>query len=77
MLMRAADIPAGGETITFTDQGNISSWAREAVDALSGQGIILGDPDGSFQPQKAATRAEAAVTFVRTLEKVKLVQSDM
>ncbi|MFD0715620.1 S-layer homology domain-containing protein [Paenibacillus sp. GCM10027626] len=77
MLMRAAELPAGKKTITFNDQGNISSWAQEAVAALSEQGIILGHPDGSFQPQKSATRSEAAATLVRTLEKVKLVQSDM
>jgi len=70
MLMRAADLPVEEETIMFTDQGNISLWAQEAVAALSGQGIILGLPDGSFQPQKGATRAEAAVMLLRMLKQM-------
>lgn len=43
----------------FADDGKISSWAAEAVYAMKDAGYVEGTTDGSFQPQKALTRAEA------------------
>jgi len=43
----------------FTDQAKISSWAKEAVAVAVQKGIVLGRPDGNFDPQANATRAEA------------------
>lgn len=43
---------------TFTDSAEIK--ATEAVDLLSALGIIKGNPDGSFAPDKVVTRAEMA-----------------
>ena len=54
------DLKTNGTPLTFTDQGKISSWATDAVTALSDNGIISGRPDGSFDPQAPATRAEVA-----------------
>jgi hypothetical protein len=49
----------------FADRDNVSSWAKEAVDAIAAAGILIGKPDGSFVPQDHATRAEVAAVFAR------------
>lgn len=45
---------------TFTDDAEISEYAREAVYAMRGNGIMLGRGNNEFQPKAFATRAEAA-----------------
>lgn len=52
---------------TFTDAGEISGYAEDAVNTLNALGIISGMSDGSFAPKKTATRAEAAVIIQRTI----------
>ena len=44
----------------FTDTYSISSYALQAVGALSNNGIINGMEDGSFAPKACVTRAQAA-----------------
>lgn len=44
----------------FMDAGEISDYAKTAVDVLSSLGIINGKGDGIFAPDDFATRAEAA-----------------
>jgi hypothetical protein len=44
-----------------------SSWAQQAIQTLSGQGIITGYPDGSFRPQGLVTRAEFSSMLVKAL----------
>ena len=56
------------ETAAFTDQASISVWAVDAVRAIQAAGIIVGRPDGSFDPQTTATRAEVATIFARFLD---------
>lgn len=48
-------------TAYFTDEEMIADYAKEAIRSLYGAGIISGNPDGSFAPEKTATRAEAAM----------------
>jgi len=55
-------------TTIFTDQQTISPWASEAVAAIQAAGIITGRPDGRFDPQATATRAEVGAVFVRLVE---------
>ncbi len=43
----------------FGDYGDISDYAKEAVNVMAEQGIINGS-DGKFMPKASATRAEAA-----------------
>jgi len=71
MMQRYADhisktaLPQENTPITFVDQGNIATWATEAVTAMQLAGIISGYPDGTFLPKANATRAEAAkIIFV-------------
>lgn len=44
----------------FADDEQISDYAKEAVYALKEKGIISGVGENSFEPQRNATRAEAA-----------------
>lgn len=44
----------------FYDYDSISSWAQAPVQWAMNNGIITGNPDGSFAPASNATRAEAA-----------------
>ncbi|HEX3011709.1 MAG TPA: S-layer homology domain-containing protein [Syntrophomonadaceae bacterium] len=58
---------AGGKT--FSDQAEISAWAKDAVIRANQNGILSGYPDNSFRPGLKATRAQAAVTVVNALNK--------
>ncbi|RAU91652.1 hypothetical protein DQG13_28970 [Paenibacillus sp. YN15] len=42
----------------YVDEAAVSPWAKAAVEALTGQGLLSGLPDGSFAPAAKATRAE-------------------
>ena len=57
-----------GESKTFTDAEGISDWAKDAVAALTGAGLLNGRPDGSFNAKGKATRAEVATVLVRLAE---------
>lgn len=53
-------LPQKSTGINFTDQSVISPWATNYVNTIVGAGIINGQPEGNFQPQGLATRAQAA-----------------
>ncbi|MBN7772388.1 S-layer homology domain-containing protein [Clostridium aminobutyricum] len=46
--------------ISFTDDSAINSWSRDYVYTIVGAGIMNGQPEGNFEPQGLATRAQAA-----------------
>lgn len=54
----------------FADTEEISEYAREAVGAMCGAGIISGTDDNMFKPHDFATRAEAA-KIIYMLAKIK------
>ena len=56
-----------GNAAPFRDQEQIRTYAVEAVAALREAGVVGGYPDGSFRPQRAATRAEACVMLLHAL----------
>lgn len=49
----------------FSDSNSISSWAKDGIGYCLKAGIIIGNPDGTFAPQKKITRAELATMFYR------------
>jgi hypothetical protein len=59
---------ANAATNVFTDASSISSWAKEAVDALTAKGIMKGQSADSFAPDSDTSRAEAAVILARLLK---------
>jgi hypothetical protein len=40
-------------------------WARAAIEALAGRGIVAGYPDGRFRPEGTISRAEMAALLLR------------
>ena len=57
-----------GESKAFIDADSISDWAKDAVAALTGAGLLNGRPDGSFDAKGKATRAEVATVLVKLAE---------
>lgn len=47
--------------VVFADNDNIALWAKEYVDSISAYGIIKGDSNNYYNPNKDLTRAEMAV----------------
>lgn len=54
-------------TTAFKDDASISSWARGHVYFAVSAGILAGYPDGTLQPQRHVTHAEALTMLVRAL----------
>ena len=64
-------LPKVATAITFSDDANISGYAKEAVAAMQRAGIINGKPGNIFDPNGIATRAEVAAMLHRFAETVK------
>ena len=60
-------LPEIDNPATFADAGKIPKWAAEGVDVMRLCGIVTGDNNGNFNPQKSASRAEIAVMITRYL----------
>ena len=54
-------------TGSFADEASISSYAEQAVDWATANGIVAGREGNRFDPQATATRAEVAVILYRYL----------
>jgi hypothetical protein len=67
MLVRAMNLPATEEKLTFKDSDSVSAWARNSVAVAAANGLVKGFTDGSFRPGAAASRAECAVMVYRML----------
>ncbi|MER3480223.1 MAG: S-layer protein [Meiothermus sp.] len=52
-----SDVPAG-------------HWAKEAVEAITAQGLIIGFPDGTFRGNENLTRYQAALIIYRLLQQL-------
>lgn len=53
------------EVLDYTDLATIPDWASDGVEFCSEKGWFTGYPDGSFQPKKTATRAEAVTVLFK------------
>lgn len=61
--------PAPTVTTTETGFSDISGhWASENIIALSQQGIVSGDGDGTFRPQDSVTRAEFVTMISKAMK---------
>ncbi len=67
-LTRAVQLNAADSEPLLKDGEEISLWARKAVSAAVANQLIDAYEDGSFCPQKPATRAETAVSVYRLLK---------
>lgn len=62
------DLPRTIKAVTFADNANISSWAKDAVRAMQQAGILAGKNGNKFDPKGTATRAEVATVLRRFVE---------
>jgi hypothetical protein len=58
--IRGIGLSDTGAPLAFTDVAAISPWAAESVDKIARAGIMNGMPEGGFEPQAGATRAQSA-----------------
>lgn len=56
-------LSSGDHTLPYTDEDQVSFWAREATTWATEEGIVSGRADGSFDPSASATQGEVAVVF--------------
>jgi len=59
---------------SFNDSAQISSWAKDAVNALCGAKIILGRDGSCFAPVDNASRAEVCTMLARFIKLVEAAQ---
>src|SRR5690606_8259996 len=64
IIARALELKASSSTNSLKDIDKVSSWAKQAVEAIVANGLMLGDATG-FNPQGTVTREMAAVVAVR------------
>ena len=62
------DLPQTLKAVTFADNAQISSWAKDAVRAMQQAGILAGKNGNQFDPKGTATRAEVATVLRRFVE---------
>ncbi|WP_090581746.1 S-layer homology domain-containing protein [Paenibacillus sp. OV219] len=61
-------MPSAGESVSFTDQTAISTWAAKDVDAAVSLELIKGRSADKFEPKGMTTRAEAAQVIYSLLK---------
>ena len=66
MVARALHL-TGAADLTFSDAAAIDPSAVPSIEADVAAGLITGLPDGSFQPQAPATRAQAAAVLAAAM----------
>lgn len=67
------DMTAAGDLSGFTDAGEISPWAQDAMKWAVGIGLMNGKGGGILDPQGTATRAEVAAMLHNFIERNHLV----
>ncbi|MEL7566951.1 MAG: S-layer homology domain-containing protein [Dehalobacterium sp.] len=68
MIAEGVNLTFQAQETNFTDSEKISSWAWEAVTAVTEKGIMKGYPNNTFQPQGYGTRAEAVTVILKALD---------
>ena len=62
------DLPQTLKAVTFADNTQISSWAKDAVKSMQQAGILAGKNGNKFDPKGTATRAEVATVLRQFVE---------
>lgn len=66
LVKMGIQLPLGNNS--FSDEADISEYAKAPVKALNGAGVVSGVGENLFNPKGNATRAEAAVVIYNTLK---------
>lgn len=61
------DVSGAADLSSFTDGAKVNSWAKDAMAWAVADGLLVGYPDESVQPNTAATRAQVAMILCRYL----------
>ena len=64
------DITTSSNT-SYTDNDDISDYAKDAVIWSAEKSVMTGNTDGSFAPKANTTRAQVASVFMRMVENLK------
>jgi hypothetical protein len=67
MAVKAAKLAESSGETTFSDNNQISSWAKGSVLTAVNNGIIKGYPNNTFCPRNTATRAEAVSIIINII----------
>ncbi|SEN44526.1 fibronectin type III domain-containing protein [Paenibacillus sp. OK076] len=60
----------------FTDQMDVSDWAKEEVEELAGMYMLTGYQDGSFRPLQHLSRSEAAALIFRLNKLIRIIEEN-
>lgn len=71
IIASATDAETELKELDFTDNDEISVWAKDYVRKTYSLGIVNGMGDGSFAPKSNALREQAFVMLARFVEKIK------
>ena len=66
--MIGMDTSASGDLSKFVDADDIKDYAKDAVAWTAAEGVVNGFPDGTFGPEKTATRAQVTTIITRMLK---------
>ncbi|UKS24104.1 glycoside hydrolase N-terminal domain-containing protein [Paenibacillus sp. HWE-109] len=72
-LVQGESIPEAVVNNQFSDQDQLSDYARRAVAEAVSKDLVHGKTETTFAPQDAATRAEAAVLIKQAMQYLKLI----
>ncbi|WP_294550718.1 S-layer homology domain-containing protein [uncultured Pseudoflavonifractor sp.] len=61
------ELPELANPAAFTDEDQVSDWAKAAVERFRQLGIVEGSDTGAFLPKNNASRAEVAAVFQRLI----------
>ncbi|PWV95345.1 S-layer family protein [Paenibacillus cellulosilyticus] len=67
LKLKQAALQTDAKPVSFNDTSAISSWASEAVNTASANGLINGNGTGGFNPRGMTTRAEAAQVLMKLI----------
>lgn len=67
---KSYDTTASADLSRYTDLGQLSEWAQEAVAWANSEGIISGTSAVTLAPKDSATRAQAAAMMMRFCENI-------
>ena len=76
MIANCIDLESAEDDFVFSDDADISDYAKEAVYKLYSAGIISGMDDKSFMPKGSCTRAQAAVIIYNMINYISDNQED-
>jgi len=68
------NVKSGVKDTSFNDESNIPNWAKGSVQLMTNEGIIKGYDDGTFKPNKNATRGETAAMIARMLRIMEFIE---